>query len=445
MTWDLIEEAKKLIAVRSCGNEGNRKAVNFVVPFMERIGFNLTYQAPLNGNADIDVNLIAHTVAKGSADLCPQGLLFMTHLDTVPAGDLSLWTETGNDPFNATVKDGKLIGLGSADTKVDILCKLKAIETVGIKNLKIPFALIASYGEESGLKGVKRLRESKIVHPRMALISEASEVKPVLKHKGILYMTVSFKSPSPTHPVSGGKGIKKEFKGKAAHGATPHLGENAIEKGVAWLLKEVEKKPNLQLLTIKGGTVHNVVPEYCQIEVAEGSQPCPRIDFLKKFWKILDVVDEKILGDRDSAFNPDKTTKNVGVVRMKGEEVELEFDYRLIPVTDGNELSEILKGIDRVSGAKLKVISSNAPMNTDENSELATRVKKAMTTIGEKIEFQVKAGNTEGAILSSMGADAIVIGPGVAMGNIHRPNEYNRLTDLKTAVKFYTAFLRQFT
>ena len=59
------------------------------------------------------VNLVA--MVKGrAADRAP--LVFNTHLDTVPPGAAELWTECGGDPFAATVKAGRIYGLGAADT-----------------------------------------------------------------------------------------------------------------------------------------------------------------------------------------------------------------------------------------------------------------------------------------------------------------------------------------
>src|SRR6266849_518416 len=56
----------------------------------------------------------------------PRGLLLVTHLDTVDPGPPEFWTETGGNPFALTQKGHRLFGLGSADTKLDALCKLFA-------------------------------------------------------------------------------------------------------------------------------------------------------------------------------------------------------------------------------------------------------------------------------------------------------------------------------
>jgi acetylornithine deacetylase len=57
-----------------------------------------------------------------------RSLLFSTHIDTVSSGDPSVWKEAG--PFSGTVKEGKLYGRGSWDTKWGIAASLFAIRCV---------------------------------------------------------------------------------------------------------------------------------------------------------------------------------------------------------------------------------------------------------------------------------------------------------------------------
>ncbi len=446
--FDLIEEAKRIIAIRSGPQEGTYELVEYLIPFCQKLGLRFFPQPALNGDSQREVNLIAYTVSKDSSDLCPGGLALVTHLDTVPPGNYSLWTETGGNPYQATLKEDRIYGLGSADTKLDFLCKLKAMENVGISAFggKIPLALIGTFGEERALAGVRLLQESGIIHPKFALVSEPSEMQPVVKHKGILYLRVVFETSPPTpllskERVAAGGSRVRSFSGRAAHGSMPHLGESAIEKAVMWLFEEQKKKPGLQLISIQGGTVHNVVPESCIVEYSDDSHgECQKISFLKKFYQRLSSANIYLKTHRNHEFDPPKTTCNVGVIRTISGHIEIEFDFRLIPETDGNVLFEIFKDLHCV-----EIIRSNAPMNTHLDSEIVQHVKRAFTSLGVTPKFMVKSGNTEGAVLSQMGVETIVIGPGRSVGNIHAPNEYNEISQLQKAVEVYTHFLRQFT
>lgn len=442
MSFDLIAESRKIIGIRSISSEGTRELVAYLAPFCSRLGLHLILQGAPDSASGSEVNLIAHTIARGSPDLCPAGLLLDTHLDTVPPGDLSLWTETGGDPFNGVERDGRIYGLGSADTKLDFLCKLQALERVGVKNFKTPVALVGTYGEERALAGVRRLRESGIVHPRFVLVGEPSELNPITAHKGILYMRAWGEFPD---PCAGGGSVGRDFQGRAAHGATPELGENAILKAFRWLDEEGRRVPGLHLTDLRGGTVHNVVPDRCRVETVVGQGDCPRVGFIRKFLGLLRASERYLETCENRLFDPPRTVWNVGVVRLEGGRLEIEFDYRLIPETDGNELYEIFQALpSEVPGAHLEVIRSNPPMMTPHDSELARRVGEALAEVQLPVSFQAKSGNTEGAIFQQMGAEAIVIGPGKSYGNIHAPNEYNEIAQLEKAVDLYASFLRKF-
>lgn len=446
MPFDLIEASKKLVGIRSVTTEGTVAAVRFLVPFCERLGFFRTLQASGNGFGAAEMNLIAHTVPEGSADLCPGGLALVTHLDTVPPGDPALWTKTGGDPLRATIRGDRLYGLGSADTKLDFLCKLKAVENiVGARRktplheiFRVPVALIGTFGEERALAGIRLLQESGLIHPRMALVGEPSRLQPVIGHKGILYMRAVWEGKGER---GDGGTEKKIFTGKAAHGSTPHLGKNAILKALDWILK----KPKKKILSIQGGSVHNIVPDRCEVGFEEAASPDPSVAFLREFSGLMKKADAALATHKNRSFDPPITTSNVGVIRGDAGRIEIEFDFRLIPETDGNELFEIFRSLERlVPRARAEVIRSNPPMNTPRESTIAKEVERALRRLRLPVRFGIKAGNTEGAILNAMGAETIVIGPGRSTGNIHAPNEYNEISQLKKAVAFYEAFLRQF-
>jgi succinyl-diaminopimelate desuccinylase len=279
--FDLLAESRKIIGIDTSGYKGTRPLVRHLLPYCEAIGLKAELLGPRSGR-EADVNLVAHTVRKGSKNLCPGGLALVTHLDTVPGGESTYWTETGGDPWKATLKDDRLYGLGSADTKLDFLCKLLALEKVGVKNLKLPLALIGTFGEERSLGGARWLRDSGRMTPKFAAIGEPCELKAVVAHKGILYMRALFKT-----SVGGKRSspfLTEHFRGKAAHGSMPHLGRNAIEKAIRWM----RDRKGTEVAEIHGGTVHNVVPESCRVSVQEGEGPAPRANFLVKFIDYLE-------------------------------------------------------------------------------------------------------------------------------------------------------------
>jgi acetylornithine deacetylase/succinyl-diaminopimelate desuccinylase-like protein len=222
----------------------------------------------------------------------------------------------------------------------------------------------------------------------------------------------------------------------------PHLGDNAVEKAVRWLVAEW----NAEAVAVDGGLAHNIVPASCRLSYVPSEGPGPRLRFLKAF---LDAVDEArayLVTHRNPSFDPPHTTGNIGVVRTRADgTIEIEFDYRLIPETDTEKLFSVLKKIEASApGARIEEIRSNRPLNTPPDSEIVRRVGGAQEDCGLARAFVVKSGNTEGPVFHEMGAQAVIIGPGRAVGNIHAPNEHNEISQLHKAVEFYAAFLRRF-
>ena len=112
--------------------------------------------------------------------------------------------------------------------------------------------------EEIGMDGSLAAKNAGIMENcDFVLIGEPTELKIGIAEKGTLW-------------------IKVAVTGKSAHGSTPHLGISAIE-GAAKLLQRMKEavpeldhsvlgKSSLNIGKISGGTLINVVPEYCEFE-----------------------------------------------------------------------------------------------------------------------------------------------------------------------------------
>jgi acetylornithine deacetylase/succinyl-diaminopimelate desuccinylase family protein len=184
-------------------------------------------------------------------------LLVACHLDVVPAGDG--WSQ---DPFKATVTDGKVIGRGATDNKGQMAsCMILAEYLRGKEgSLNGEFILVAAADEERGSRlGLEYLLEECGLRADYAIIPDISYSmrKIDVSEKGALFLEVT------SH-------------GKQAHGSLPETGVNAIWNMVE-LLKEIETLPSafkhtshplftpptLNLGTIQGGAARNIVPGRC--------------------------------------------------------------------------------------------------------------------------------------------------------------------------------------
>ena len=128
------------IRIDTTTDRSNEDLVRFLVPLLEGSGLKVREHRVREKGVSF-FNLLAFTDAPDARGL----LALNTHLDTVPAGDRSAWTSTGGDPFRLTADGDRLYGLGSADVKLDFLCKLWAFRHARRDGGGRPIALVGSY------------------------------------------------------------------------------------------------------------------------------------------------------------------------------------------------------------------------------------------------------------------------------------------------------------
>ncbi len=245
---ELIRMASDLIATNTENPPGReRLAANVVQKYLDGMGI----RHESFEKEPERTNVVAR-VGSGSPSL-----LVACHLDVVPAGDG--WSQ---DPFKATVTDGKMIGRGATDNKGQMAsCMILAEYLRGKEDsLNGEFILVAAADEERGSRlGLEYLLDECGLRADYAIIPDISySMRRIdVSEKGALFLEVT------SH-------------GKQAHGSLPETGVNAIWNMVE-LLKEIETLPSafkhtshplftpptLNLGTIQGGAARNIVPGKC--------------------------------------------------------------------------------------------------------------------------------------------------------------------------------------
>ncbi len=190
-------------------------------------------------------------------------LLLEAHLDTVHADGMTF------DPFKPVVKDGKLYGRGSCDTKGSIAAFLHAVTSLLeggkklSKNIRFLFVSDEEYrfsGAEAAIR--KGLRAS------FGIAGEPTNCSIVRAHKGVTRWKI-------------------KTKGISAHSAYPDRGKNAIYL-MSEIVKQIENYASelarqkshailgpatISVGVIEGGKAVNVVPDSCWIEIDRRSLP----------------------------------------------------------------------------------------------------------------------------------------------------------------------------
>lgn len=188
-------------------------------------------------------------------------ILLDAHIDTVKPNPA--WVR---NPFEPTVEDGKLYGLGSNDTGGSVVSLLAVFSRLAATEQPYNLIFLASAEEEvTGIGGVRSLIEE-LAEVDFAIVGEPTLLQPAVAEKGLLVLDCV------AH-------------GRAGHAARDE-GENAIYKAlrdIEWFRRHSFEKVSSLLgpvkMTVTGveaGTQHNVVPAECRFMVDVRVNECYR-------------------------------------------------------------------------------------------------------------------------------------------------------------------------
>lgn len=185
-------------------------------------------------------------------------VLLAPHLDTVGSLD-------GSDRvFTPRVQGGRIWGRGACDTKGSVAAMLTALFRFagsGRRARETEIVFVGLVDEESHQHGSRALVKTGF-RADLGIVGEPTRLEVVTAHKGDLWAQL-------------------ETRGRAAHGATPTRGSNAI-RAMARVVEaleggyaaELERRshpllgsPTINVGTIRGGFQPNIVPDRCTVEV----------------------------------------------------------------------------------------------------------------------------------------------------------------------------------
>jgi len=463
--FDLIEEAKRLIRFNTVTGGSNADCAVHVGSLLRKIGCRVSYQES-RAEGVLFLNVVGW-IGQGK-----DPLLLATHLDTVDPGDPRLWSKSGRDPWRLVKKGNTLYGLGVADTKLDLLCKVLAVARVGGKNLKRPVILLGTFGEESGLRGAARFCQGEIPKPQMALVGEPSELSLVTRHKGLAVIEISFLSRGLHRPSQTEWVYEVTFRGKAAHSSTPALGVNAIEESLGFFQGIVKRFSKVRLLSWSGGTAHNIIPAGATLRFSLGDHPKAgfrssakqqvKVDRLSPGWYSTLPWEEMLWSVqtvrelmrpferlRDRTFEPPALTWNFTSLRETKQGWAITWDARALP---GQPIVRTVKALERKLWKRFghpgptwqfRLERENPALDLRRDALVVKLAAAALRAARLPVRIAAKAGCSEAGLYSRVGIPSVVIGPGRSTGNIHQPNESIAIGQLKAAVRFYESFLRK--
>lgn len=237
---EIIELMKKLIRFRTMDSNPSeiKRCADFIQEYLDGCGA-VHRRVDREGTPSITV--------LPEDDFAP--VLLMSHIDVVEALD---------ELFVPRVEGGRLYGRGSIDDKYAVALSLvllkrhlATLRARGKNQRDLPFGILITGDEEvGGYNGAKPSLEN--IRADFCITLDGGDVnKIVVKEKGILTLRLV------SH-------------GRAAHGARPWLGENAIEKLIddwmkirAFFVAEVPDHwcRTVNFSVIRAGKSHNQVPD----------------------------------------------------------------------------------------------------------------------------------------------------------------------------------------
>jgi acetylornithine deacetylase len=232
------------------GGAGEGEIARFVAAWLEDAGLEVEVEEIAAGR----FNVIG--IARGSGG---RSLLLNAHMDTVGVAGME-------HPFEPRSKDGRLHGRGAYDMKASLAAIMLAGAEAAQSGLRGDVIVTAVCDEEVASIGSAAVAAR--VKADAAIVAEPTEERLAVAHKGFAWLEL-------------------ETRGRAAHGSRPDLGEDAIVRMGAALVrlealdKALRGRPAHPLLgtgsihasTIEGGTELSTYPDRCLVRAERRTIP----------------------------------------------------------------------------------------------------------------------------------------------------------------------------
>jgi len=376
MTKELLKLCQDMVAIASINPQdqpaaaspyGEEDLAKFVHHWLEGQGLNSVLQTvgPRRQNV----------VAEACGNDKSKTLLLCAHLDTVDVKDMTI------PPFDPVIREGRLYGRGSCDTKASLAAMMMAFRhRVHQGNLPYNLALLASCGEEYDTMGADYYLQQTGSQVRAVVIGEPTRLRVVTAHKGIVRFELA-------------------AGGKSAHSSNPHLGENAIVKLLP-ALSAMElfterlrhQQPHLRLgcetlaLTlISGGRQINIIPDHCAAR----------------------------------------------------------FDWRILPGRDSTLcLEEIRRWLDQSGCADIGVhlLTEFTGMHTDDNHPFVRELTQIAGKVTQHRQTEAVHYATDASAFAGRNIPTPILGPG-DIAQAHSACEYVEIEQLAAGLEVYQALL----
>jgi acetylornithine deacetylase/succinyl-diaminopimelate desuccinylase family protein len=323
------------------------------------------YEPQIVGPKDGPANVIAR-IGTGAPEI-----VLCTHIDTIGPGTLDNWTV---DPFAATVKDGRVYGIGAENCKGAAAIMIALARTIaeagGPREGSVVFAFV---GDEENLSdgGAGYLRSAGLVNPDVLVMVGPSGFELGCEERGVVWVGV-------------------EVFGEAFHAGSPARGDNAL---------------------LRAARLMNTLESELQPRLAER-----RDDLFQATMAITTFT-----SGQDINTVPDRA--------------RFELDRRTLPSEEAAdaiaEIQSILESAGEPAGSwKLEtLVESNGFEPGRDGPGVLAHLQAAEDVLGYRPPFLISEGASDGRHFSRDGIEILNFGAGLGE-RCHAPDEYMEIDDL---------------
>ncbi|OGS45038.1 MAG: hypothetical protein A3K76_01735 [Euryarchaeota archaeon RBG_13_57_23] len=366
------------------GGEGESERAKFLTKLARDLGFksvdvleSADPRVPSGKRPNIIIKL------RGSSD---KNLWVVTHMDTVPVGDLSAWK---SPPFEPRVEDGKIFARGSEDNGQELIASLYGLKALARNGMtpECNIGLVFVADEEMGnAHGIDFLLQKNIFRKEdLAVVPDHGEKDGsgiVVVEKGIAWIEV-------------------EVVGVQTHASTPEKGVNAFEAAARFMLLALER-------------------------------------LRKRF-----IVCDPLFDPPCSTFAPTRCEANGPNINTVPGRQRFAFDFRVLPEYSLDDVMYEVRAaaddIEKSTGARINLKldqRADAAPRTEANAEIVRRLSAAIQVVrGLKARPRGMGGGTCAAPFRRLGIQAAVWS--TSSQTAHDANEYCKLEDVIADAQVY--------
>jgi len=343
-----------------------------------------------------------------------RSIILYAHGDVVPPGEKARWSR---DPYAADIVDNKIIGRGACDMKAGLTASLWAFVTCAevVDNITGKMTLFICPDEENwifadGVWGTtNKLLDEGVLGGTACIMGEPTSLRRIcVGEKGDYW-------------------IRLKVRGEPAHGSTPPLGENAIEKA----FKAVREILKLEKIRIdQPRTVKPLIPNSRKV-IKEIFTSAGKQQKVYSGYRLLDSISVNL-----------GTIRGGTMINIVADFAEIEIAF-CIPIGMTREKTRRLveRSLNQagLKDVAIEEIASGAagPSYTNPNDPIVKCIStNVMEVTGHKPFIYIQPSTSDASPFRLRGVPTCWIGPG-DLRDAHTFNEYVYTDDVIAATKIH--------